>query len=353
MLRKLLITLFVFLCLAAGYVYFTFFTAATQFAGSSKYLYIYSNQATPSALIQSLRADSIIKNSANFNRIAGQMGYLDHIKPGRYKIEKDISLYHLVKLLRSGKQAPVNFVINKIRLPQDLSRLMGKAFETDSAAVFKALQGNDSSLPQNKLYQIIPNTYSIPWNYPADKIVSKLTNDSKQWWQQKNRLDKAKALGFSTGQIYSIASIVEEETNKAEDRPLVASVYINRLNRGMPLQADPTIRFALKDFKMNRILFVHLRTPSVYNTYTNGGLPPGPICTPSPVTIDAVLDAPKTDYLFFVANPDLMGGSTFTTNLPDHNKAAKLYQDSLSAFLKRKAIKEKAKADSITKASKP
>ncbi|HSK12026.1 MAG TPA: endolytic transglycosylase MltG, partial [Phnomibacter sp.] len=114
----------------------------------------------------------------------------------------------------------------------------------------------------------------------------------------------------------------------------------------------PTVRFAMKDFKSNRVLYSHLRTPSPYNTYMNRGLPPGPICTPSAATIDSVLNAPETDYLFFVANADLRGGSTFTTNLTDHGRAARLYQDSLRVWLQRKAIREKEKKDSLEKAAK-
>ena len=136
---------------------------------------------------------------------------------------------------------------------------------------------------------------------------------------------------------------MEEETNLPQDKGNIASVYLNRLKTGMPLQADPTIRYALGDFTLNRIMYGHLKTVSPYNTYLNKGLPPGPICTPAPNTIEAVLNAPQTDFLYFVANPDLMGGSTFTTNLDDHNKAARRYQDSLTAFLMRKAQKEAAK----------
>jgi UPF0755 protein len=197
---------------------------------------------------------------------------------------------------------------------------------------------------------IIPDTYEVIWTWSPERVLQKLKEDRERWWNKNDRKALAAKIGLSQEDVHTLASIVEEETNKKDDKPKVASVYLNRLKMGMPLQADPTIRFALKNFTMNRVLFVHLRTPSPYNTYLNKGLPPGPICAASPSSLDAVLNAPKTDYIFFVADADLMGGSTFTTNLADHNKAAKVYQDSLSAWLKRKAIREKAKKDSIAEA---
>nr|MCU0395674.1 endolytic transglycosylase MltG [Chitinophagaceae bacterium] len=168
-------------------------------------------------------------------------------------------------------------------------------------------------------------------------VLRKLKAESDKWWSRQERRNKAEAKGFSPEQIYAIASIVEEETNRAKDKPLVASVYINRLRRGMPLQADPTVRFARKDFESNRVTYEHLRTPSPYNTYLNKGLPPGPICIPSLSTIDSVLNAPNTEYLYFVAKPDFSGYSVFTTNFRDHSVAAKAYQESLNAWLQRKA----------------
>lgn len=350
MLRRIFV-LFVLLFLGlAGYVYFFYFTSATKFSGKSKLLYISTKSANSAKLLAQLADDSIVNNIGRFKILARQRGYLAAIKPGRYRIKAGTSLYELVNQLRNGEQEPVNLVINKLRLPQDLARLLARQLETDSITALAALQDGDTSLANNKLYQIIPNTYSVLWTQPVQKVVARLTADYAKWWRQNNRIEKAKALGFTPDQVYTIASIVEEETNLAADRGKVASVYLNRLRLGMPLQADPTIRFALQNFVMNRILFVHLKTPSAYNTYQHTGLPPGPICTPQPATIDAVLDAPKTDFIFFVANPDLRGGSTFTTNLADHNRAANVYQDSLSAFLKRKAAKQKAAADSVKKA---
>ena len=143
-------------------------------------------------------------------------------------------------------------------------------------------------------------------------------------------------MGFKPREIYAIASIVEEETNMLADKGKIASVYINRFHKGMNLGADPTVKFALKDFTLKRILFQHLTVSSPYNTYKNKGLPPGPICTPSIETLDAVLNAPTTDYLYFVAKPDFSGYSNFSSNFSEHSKYAKQYQQALNEYLLRK-----------------
>ena len=145
-------------------------------------------------------------------------------------------------------------------------------------------------------------------------------------------------------EVSVLASIIDEETNKASDRPNIASVYLNRIKKGMPLQADPTVKFAMRDFGLKRILNAHLKTASPYNTYLNKGLPPGPICTPATETIDAVLNAPSTDYLYFVANSNFDGTHIFTSNYADHMKYARLYQQELTVLLNKKDSARKANA---------
>jgi UPF0755 protein len=166
-----------------------------------------------------------------------------------------------------------------------------------------------------------------------------LKSEATTFWEKNDRKGQAAELGLTPQQVYTIASIVEEETNKQDEKGNIASVYINRLNKGMPLGADPTVKFALKDFGLKRILYQHLQVASPYNTYRNQGLPPGPICTPSSKTIDAVLKAPKTDYLFFVAKSDFSGYHSFATNFADHIKLAKEYQRALDEYLEKKQSK--------------
>jgi UPF0755 protein len=251
-----------------------------------------------------------------------------------------MSIYSLIKMLKAGNQSPVKLVINKLRLPQDLASKIGKNFEIDSLEVISFLQNKDS-LAQYKLDSntimsaVIPNTYELNWNSSFKKIFSKLNTEKEKFWTDV-RVQKAKSKNLTTLQVYTMASIVEEETNKAEDKPLVASVYTNRIATGQKLQADPTVKFAMKDFGLKRILLKHLTYQSPFNTYVVTGLPPGPICTPSTKTIDAVLDAPKTNYMFFVAKPDFKGYSNFAVTYAEHQVFAKQYQTALDELIRSK-----------------
>lgn len=331
-------------------IYVVFFGSATAFSGKQKLIFIYSDNARKEAVLSILREDSMVKSIKSFNWLAGKMNYWDDIKPGRYKISRGMSLWEILSMLRKGRQEPVRLVINKLRLPNDLARVLDRALEADSAYIMKMLTQKDSLNPYgindtNVFAYLIPDTHEVLWTWTTGRVIKKLAEERNRWWEKNDRKAKAAALGLTPEEVHILASIVEEETNKTDEKPIVASVYLNRLKKGMPLQADPTVRFALKDFSGNRVYVKQLRTPSPYNTYQNKGLPPGPICTPSKVTLDAVLNSPKTDYIFFVANADLLGGHTFTTNLEDHNKAANLYQDSLTAWMERKATREKANGD--------
>lgn len=289
--------------------------------------------------------DSLIKNKLIsgifwFDKIAGYAHYPDNVKAGKYKIADNMSLYHLIKMLRSGRQTPVNLIITKLRTKEDLAKKIAVNFEVDSAAVISFLN-NDDALRQfdvdtnTVMTDVIPNTYTYLWNTPIKDIFSKLDVEEKKFWN-KERLKKAQRLQLTPKQIYVLASIVEEETNKNDDKGKMASVYINRLRRGMNLAADPTVKFAMKDFGLKRIYHKHLAFDSPYNTYLNRGLPPGPICTPSIKTIDAVLDAPDTDYLFFVARSDFSGYSDFASTYQQHKLYAKAYQQALDSLIRSK-----------------
>jgi len=243
-------------------------------------------------------------------------------------------------MLRSDRQSPVNLVINKLRTKEDLAKKIGDNFETDSLHAIDFLNSNDSiaqfGIDTNTvLTAVIPNTYTYTWNTPVTSIFRKLSAEEKKFWNE-DRLHEAEQLGLTPKQVYTIASIVEEETNRIEDKGKIASVYINRLRKGMKLAADPTIKYAMKDFDLRRIYFKYLSYPSPYNTYLHEGLPPGPINTPSIKTIDAVLEAPQTDYLFFVARPNSGGLSDFAKTFAEHAANAKAYRESLDSTLKEK-----------------
>jgi UPF0755 protein len=339
--KKIITAVVLLIILGAAIVGWLVIGPATGFEEKSKYLYVATGKAYERALTDSLKAKKIVTNTSIFRLVANQLNLYQRLKPGRYEIKKGESVLTIVRRLRNNQQSPVKLVINKIRTQEDLAKLIGKNFETDSTDVMEFLSMPDSIAKlgvndQTFMTIIIPNTYTLFWTTSPGKIFTRLKGETAEFWDKNNRKQKAEALGFTRQQIYTIASIVEEETNKQDEKGNIASVYINRYHKGMPLGADPTIKFALKDFSLKRILYGHLQVASPYNTYKNQGLPPGPICTPSSKTIDAVLDAPRTDYLFFVAKSDFSGYHTFATNFADHIKYAKEYQRALDEYLIKK-----------------
>ncbi len=337
MIRGILLIVF----LAGGYAAWQVF-GPTVSVPEGGYFYIRTGTVY-SDVKQSLVDQKIIGNSFFFNLISKQLKYPARVKPGRYQIKKGSSVFQLLRMLRSGNQSPVNLVINKLRLPEDFAQKIAANFETDSATVMQVLTDAETLKKYDVtgstvMTIVIPNTYSIFWNTSPQKIIDKLYNEKVKFWNEE-RLAKAKALNLSPMQVYTMASIVEEETNKETDKGLIASVYMNRMATGMKLQADPTVKFALKNFALTRIMFGHLTYDSPYNTYRNTGLPPGPICTPSIKTIDAVLNAPQTNYIYFVAKPDFNGYSNFASTYAEHLVFAKAYQDALDSLEKAKANK--------------
>ena len=339
--KKIILSLFLVLVSMSAILAWMVYGSATTFSESTKIVLVQEENTSKDNLIKLLKEKGVISNSFAFEQLGNQLKIWDRIKSGKFKVNRGERLISIVRMFRNNKQAEINLVINKIRLPEDLAKLIGKNFSTDSATTLSILKSTEFLASINAdsnsfLFNIIPNTYSFYWSTPVEKIVEKLSVESKKFWDENNRTNKAANLGLTPLQVYIIASIVEEETNKDDEKGNVASVYINRINKGMPLAADPTIKFALKDFTLRRILFGHLNVVSPYNTYKNKGLPPGPICTPSIKTLDAVLNAPRTDYIFFVAKADFSGHHHFSSNYAEHDQYAKLYQKALTEYLNKK-----------------
>lgn len=332
MFRKTLIGLAVLLLVILALVA-RFFFSNTPFNDKARFLYIHSDAVSQEAVMRSLDS-GLVRNPVSFAFLAGRMDVWPKLKAGRYEIRRGMSLFDIARMLRNGHQAPVNLVITKLRTRENLAGLIGKKFEADSIAAISFLNNNDSlgkyQLDTNTVMTaVFPNTYTYLWTTPAPGIFKKLFAEYRKVWTPA-RKQKADSLGLTPTQAYILASIVEEETTNNSEKGLIASVYLNRLSRNMNLGADPTVKFALRDFSLTRIYEKHLTTTSPYNTYRYKGLPPGPICTPSLTTLDAVLDAPKTDYLFFVARKDFSQGHVFTTNYQDHLKYAREYQQALN-----------------------
>ena len=335
--RRKIIYITVLLALfAAGILAWKIF-GPTISTPDGNYFYIKTGEAYPevkAALVE----QKIVGSEYIFDLLARQLKYTKAVKAGRYQIRNGMSVFNLVRMLRSANQAPVKLIITKLRTKEDLAQKIGNNFECDSLEVINLLSNVDSlrkfGLDTNTaMTAVIPNSYSILWNTPASKIFKKLFSEKERFWNEA-RLKKANDMSMTPDQVYTMASIVEEETNKEEDKGNIASVYLNRINSGQRLEADPTIKFALRNFGLKRIRSSHINAAkaSPYNTYFNKGLPPGPICTPSPKTIDAVLNAPATNYLFFVARPDRSGLSNFTSSYEEHKINAKNYQRYLDSI---------------------
>lgn len=329
--KKILLSIIAVLILVAGFFAWKFF-GPTINQPEKKYFFISTGEKYEDVRT-GLHDLHIISSGKMFDLASKTLGY-KNIRPGRYEIKKGMSLVNLVRMLKNGQQSPVNFVITKKRTREALAAQVGSSFECDSLQVIRFLNNPDSLKPygldtNTVMAAAMPYTYTIRWNTTPGKIFQQFYTAYKTFWTDERKI-KADSIHLSLIEVSTLASIVDEETNAESDRPNIASVYLNRIAKGMPLQADPTLKFALKNFGLRRILNEHKTVQSPYNTYINKGLPPGPICTPSTATFDAVLDSPKTDYLYFVANSDFSGTHIFTTNYEDHMKYARLYQDELN-----------------------
>jgi UPF0755 protein len=278
-------------------------------------------------------SSGIISNPATFEWVARKKGYDNKVRPGRYKLRNGMNNNDLVNLLRLGKQEPVRVVFQNIRTKQDLAGKISHQLEVDSLTFLKLLQDPDylrqfNVTSNNVFILFIPNTYEFFWNTTPDQFIRRMNREHVKFWSD-DRKAKAKLLGFTIPEIVTLASIVEKETAKDSEKPAIAGVYINRLKKGWPLQADPTLIFAWNDYTIKRVLNKHKEIQSPYNTYLNGGIPPGPICLPSISSIESVLNYEKHNYFYFCAKDDLSGYHNFGSTLAQHNRNAKKYQEAL------------------------
>lgn len=255
-------------------------------------------------------------------------------KTGYYEIEPDISTIKAYNRVKNGLQTPIRLIINNARTTAQLSGKLASQLMLDSAKIYTAL--GDSSIcakygynPQTIIAMFIPNTYEVYWNTDINKLLDRMNKEYNVFWNE-SRLNKAKEIGMTPLEVSILASIVEEETAVNDEKPAIAGLYINRLNKGMPLQADPTVKFAIGDFTLKRILKTHLETDSPYNTYKVTGLPPGPIRMPSIAGLNSVLNYEKNDYLYMCAKEDFSGRHNFATTMQQHLANARKYQKALN-----------------------
>ncbi|GAB3664471.1 endolytic transglycosylase MltG [Echinicola sediminis] len=317
------------------YFYQVFFSANTLTKVDEPAELRIPSNATFKQVSDSLTANNIIQDVISFSFVAKVMKYQDNVKPGLYTIQPKMSNKELVTLLRSGKQTPVNVTFNNIRTKEDLAERITKNLEVGEKQFLHLL--TDSVYirkfdfeEETVMSMFIPDTYELYWNTSAEQLFDRMYKEYKRFWDEE-RTAMAAEMSMTPKEISTLASIVQAETTKNTEKPTIAGVYMNRLNRGIPLQADPTLVFALGDFTIKRVLNVHKETDSPYNTYMYAGLPPGPINLPDITSIDAVLNHQDHDYLYFCAKEDFSGYHVFSTNLRDHLNQARKYQNALNA----------------------
>ena len=256
------------------------------------------------------------------------------VKTGRYRLVDKMNNNQLINMLRAGRQEPVHLTFNNIRTLEDFAAILSRQLGIDSTEFLQLARNAEyvkklSFTPENFIGMFIPNTYQVYWHTPVEDFIQRMYKEYRKFWTEE-RLVKARKADLSPMDILILASIVEEETNIADEYPVIAGVYINRLNKGWKLEACPTLKFAWGDFSIRRVLDKHMEIDSPYNTYKNTGLPPGPVRMPSIRVIDAVLNYQHHDYMFFCAKSDFSGSHYFSRTLREHNRHANEYHRALN-----------------------
>lgn len=336
--HKIFHFLLIVIIILAGYysfkLYQTFYKTNVWLDGKKTISIYIPKNADFNDVKKLLYEKGIIINRNTFEWLAKYKKYDKHIISGRYVFLPDMNNYDIINILRSGKQKPVKVVFNSIRTKEKFASVISKQIEADSASIIKLL--NDSvylskfNFNTQSIYgMFIPNTYEFYWNTSAKKFMKRMFKEYNKFWNKKRR-EKADELKLSLNEISTLASIIEQETSKNQEKPVIAGVYINRLKRKWRLQADPTLIFALGDYNIRRVLDEYKNIDSPYNTYKYAGLPPGPICFPSISSIDAVLNYEKHKYFYFCAKEDLSGYHNFASSYSGQLKNAKKYRKALN-----------------------
>lgn len=278
--------------------------------------------------------EGLVQDKLIFRLLAKQMNLTKHVYPGKYAIPANTSYFLLISKLRSGSDEDVKVILNRFRSLSELCSVVGKSLECDSAQIAEALKQAHWALdvsiePENIMLLFLPDTYFFKWDTDADEFLKRMQTEYKNFWNEE-RFSKAKALGLTPSEVGVLASIIQEESNKTDELPKIAGVYLNRLRKGMLLQADPTLKFAAGDWSIKRLLDKHKKIESPYNTYLHAGLPPGPIGLPQKRAIEAVLNAENHNYFYFCAKDDMSGYHHFSTNYNQHLNYARAYQRKLN-----------------------
>ena len=304
---------------ALGYYYF--FTDFSK-AAETQYVYIDSDDNADSvkAKLTPLSSGHAITGITTMMR---HLEYDQHIRTGRYAIDPGMSTIDVMRRLKNGQQEPIMLTIPEVRTMPQLAGRLARKLMIDSITIAESLTGDTAAC------LFVPDTYEVYWNISIDGLLSRMELEHDHFWNS-DRLKKAEDKGLTPNEVCTLASIIDEETANNAEKPMIAGMYLNRLRKNMPLQADPTVKFALKDFSLRRIYNKHLEVESPYNTYRNTGLPPGPIKIASQQGIEAVLNAVDHDYLYMCAKEDFSGTHNFAVTYRDHLKNAARYAKALN-----------------------
>lgn len=301
-----------------------------------KTVYVYVGESKDyNELLGEVRDSANVNSISNFEILSRVLGYKDNMRTGRYAVTPDMTVYDLIKDLRSGHQTPVKLKFNNIRTKADLSKRISDQLMLSDESLYNKLDDINACkslgfTPEDVVAMFIPNTYDIYWDMDLNDFLQRMKKEYSRFWDEK-RISKAKEIGLSPTEVSTLASIVEEECTFSDEYPVVAGLYLNRLHTGQPLQADPTVKFAVGDFSLRRILNKHLEVNSPYNTYQHTGLPPGPIRVPSIKGIDAVLNYDKNDFLYMCAKEDFSGRHNFAKTYSEHQVNAAKYRNALNS----------------------
>ncbi|WP_432708952.1 endolytic transglycosylase MltG [Pedobacter sp.] len=315
-----------------GFKFYTVYFApnVTDDAG-----YVYINTGSDLEDVYAAMAKSgTLKKMETFQEAAKQMDLALRIQPGRYRVKKGMTNRHIINMIKSGNQEPVNLKFQNIRRKEDFAGYLANKLEADSLAFIKVLDSaalvEKHGFTQENIYTMfIPNTYEMYWNTNPEEFFHKMKAEYEKFWTAE-RKEKAAALNLTPVQVSVLASIVDGEAIYDKEMPIIAGLYLNRLKRGILLQADPTVIFANGDFTVKRVTYALLKKDSKYNTYKYAGLPPGPIMMPSIAAVDAVLNKDDNNYLYMCAKEDFSGYHNFAENRTQHEINAKKYRDALN-----------------------
>lgn len=319
--------------IGAGAVAWYLYKSAALNINKPQYVYLDSTDNVET-LKDKLVKECGLKHPAVFMKLSERMNLQRWIKRGRYTVTQKMTLVDVARIFREGRMKTINLVIKPLTGLEPFAARCGEKLEPDSVDYINILLDStylkSIGFTRETIYaMLLPDTYNLLWHTQADELMQKLLKEYNIYWNE-DRISRAQRSGLTPLQVSILASIVSKETNKSDEMPLVAGMYINRLRKDMALQADPTIKFAMHAPGLKRIYHEHLKTVSPYNTYLNKGLPPGPICIPSKQAIEAVLNFAENDYLYMCAKEDFSGYHNFAVDYDSHCKNAKRYQAALN-----------------------